>query len=452
MSAIAQATRPLVDQTLSLLHDWTTLRSTADNTAGRRQMARALTAFLRDELGAAIIEPGETRDLIHARIDRGLPVTLLLYNMYDVMPASAEGWVLDPFVGGIVDLPGIGTSFVGRGAENNKGPLAGMLAMLRDLVQRDALPANIEIILDGQEETGSADLRTYLRNGTVARAGAAFFPSFCEYGGAPPRIFLGSKGIARGTIVARGGPSGGPTAPIHSSNSPWIANPAWRLVHLLATLAPDSTGALGRTAPTQQTCDLISTLADQFDPQRELQIRKSERYAIDGTTEDRVTALLMSANLNISSIVTDRTADSGVIPPSAQVAWDLRCPPNRDPEAMVADIRQKIADFGPDITLTHDSGYAGATFRSDHPAVIALTQTYEDFGIAPQIWPWTVGAMPCGLFQDVTDIFLLGGLGHGGHAHAANEFVTLEGLARFMTSLSVWIDRTARALLAVRAS
>jgi len=452
MSAIAQASRPLVDQTLSLLQNWTAVRSTAEDTAGRRDMARVLTTLLRDDLGASIIEPGETRDLIHARIDRGLPVTLLLYNMYDVMPASAEGWVVDPFVGGIVDLPGIGGSFVGRGAENNKGPLAGMLTVLRDLVQRDALSANIEIILDGQEETGSADLRAYLREGTVSRADAAFFPSFCEYGGAPPRIFLGSKGIARGTIVARGGPSSGPTASIHSSNSPWIANPAWRLVHLLATLAPDSTGALGRSAPTPQTRDLISALADQFDPQHELQFRKSERYAIDGTTQDRLTALLMSANLNISSISTDKTADSGVISPSAQAAWDLRCPPDRDPEAMVADIRQKIVDFGPDITLTHDGGYAGATFRPDHPAAIALAQTYEDFGITPQIWPWTVGAMPCVMFHDVTDIFLLGGLGHGGHAHAINEFVTLEGLARFTASLSVWIDRTARALLAARAS
>ena len=51
-----------------------------------------------------------------------------------------------------VDLDGTGPSFVARGAENNKGPLAGMLAVVKDLADRGALTVNVEILLEGEDE------------------------------------------------------------------------------------------------------------------------------------------------------------------------------------------------------------------------------------------------------------------------------------------------------------
>src|SRR3954465_606238 len=104
------------------------------------------------------------------RFDRGAPVTLLLYNMYDVMPAADEGWSVPPFTGGILDLPH-GRSGVARGAENNKGPLAVMLVALEALLP--TLDADLELIIEGEEETGSGALRHYLRDGDVRRSAAA---------------------------------------------------------------------------------------------------------------------------------------------------------------------------------------------------------------------------------------------------------------------------------------
>ncbi|WP_264816620.1 hypothetical protein, partial [Gluconobacter kondonii] len=68
--------------------------SHAGNEPAMQAMASSLTQFLSNTLGARIIAngTGATSGVIHAVIDRGADVTLLLYNMYDVMPATPETW------------------------------------------------------------------------------------------------------------------------------------------------------------------------------------------------------------------------------------------------------------------------------------------------------------------------------------------------------------------------
>ena len=110
----------LRERTLALLSEWTAIPSVTGDRPELRRMAQTIATYLRERLGAEIVEDGWRCDppIVHARIDRGAAATILLYNMYDVMPASAEGWSVPPFVGGIVDTK-FGRSFVGRGAENN---------------------------------------------------------------------------------------------------------------------------------------------------------------------------------------------------------------------------------------------------------------------------------------------------------------------------------------------
>ncbi|MBD3624913.1 MAG: M20/M25/M40 family metallo-hydrolase, partial [Rhodobacteraceae bacterium] len=116
--------------------------------------------------------------------------------MYDVMPAGPEGWRVDPWTGGRAWMEGVGDVFVARGAENNKGPLAGMLVALRELAGAGRLGVNVEILLDGEEERGSAGMRRYLADPEcpLPHCPGGRFPSFCEYGGGAPRPYLGFSG------------------------------------------------------------------------------------------------------------------------------------------------------------------------------------------------------------------------------------------------------------------
>ncbi|MCQ8278512.1 M20/M25/M40 family metallo-hydrolase [Acetobacteraceae bacterium KSS8] len=446
----------LVTETLALLSDWTRHRSVAGNVRGLRDMGEAVRLFLTDEIGADCL-PAAAGDapVIHARIDRGAPATLLLYNMYDVMPADEPGWSVDPFAGAVVDLAPFGRCFVGRGAENNKGPLAGMLVALRHLLRHDGLDANIEIVLDGQEETGSTALRRFLAapDCPVRRADAGLFPSFCEYGGGAPRLYLGSKAIVRGKIACAGGAWGGPRRPIHSSNSPWIDNPAWALTHALSALATDRTGHWGAIALDDEAKQLVKALAAVFDPQAELAFRSTARFADiapDGMCQDEeflLTHVLASANLNVTSLAAEAGAGSGTIPASAEATFELRLPPGMEPATMIDRLAGALRPH-PGVDLSIEEAYPGHRFGRHAHGVQALHDVYVAHGITPQLWPWTIGAMPCHAFSRVADSFLIGGLGHGGNAHGPDEFVTLHGLSRFLSSLLAWLPATARSVVA----
>jgi acetylornithine deacetylase/succinyl-diaminopimelate desuccinylase-like protein len=448
MSGALPDTDTLVARTLDLLAEWVAIPSAADDPAALRLMAQAVADFIRTRLGARIVDDGWRSDppLVHARIDRGAGRRILLYNMYDVMPASSAGWSVDPFRGGIVELAPFGRCFVARGAENNKGPLAGMLVALEALLVANDLDADVEILIEGEEESGSRGLRRYLLDPAtpVARCATALFPSFCEYGGGPPRVYLGSKGIVHGRIRASGGAWGGPRRAIHSSNAPWIANPAWRLISACSRIAPNDTGTLGRIPLPPGAGPVLDRLAAAFDADAELRFRQTGRYAVEGSVRTRLETVLTTTSLNLASIRTEPSDGSAVIPAAAEARFDLRLPPGVAPDTALNELRATLhaADLD-DIEITAEHGYPGHAFSADDPAAAALVRCYQKAGCQPQIWPWAIGAAPVHAFAAVADSFLLGGLGRGGNAHGVDEFVTLDGLRRFLTFLLDWLPATA---------
>ena len=395
-------------------------------------------------MGGSIVAAGSGYDppLVHARFDRAAPVTLLLYNMYDVMPADPDGWSVPPFAGGVVDRPE-GRSYVARGAENNKGPLAGMLVALQALLP--TLAANVEVLVEGEEESGSAGLRRYLGDAQVRRADVAMFPCFCEYGGGPPRVYLGSKGIAHGRIRVEGGPWGGPRRPIHSSNAPWIANPAWALVHTLAGMADDVTGALGRIALPPDAEPVLASLAAAFDPTAELMFRASVRYATEDSPGDLLRLALTGTNLNLAELRTDPSGGRACLPAAAEARFDLRMPPGVGIAEVLERLRARLPEGA---MVVVEDAYPGHHFPLDAPGVHALVETYRAAGVEPQVWPWAIGASPAHAFAGVAGSFLIGGLGRGGNAHGPDEFFTLEGLDRYLASLCAWLPATVTLLAA----
>jgi len=66
--------------------------------------------------------------LIIGELDVGAPVTLIVYEMYDVQPVGdLNAWQAPPFAAEIRDLPGVGKAIIARGSTNSKGALANHL-------------------------------------------------------------------------------------------------------------------------------------------------------------------------------------------------------------------------------------------------------------------------------------------------------------------------------------
>jgi len=438
-----------IHTTLNLLSAITPFRSVAGEIDAQRALAQWLENWLIDEVGADIILPVSQQlspsvpPLVHARIERGAAKTVVLYNMYDVMPASEEGWEVAPFTGGLRDWPELGPVYIARGAENNKGPLASMLMAVKNLLETDGLAVNIEFILEGEEEIGSGYLRRYLAQipCPIAPATAVLFPSLCEYGGGAPRVYLGFTGLAGGRLRVSGGSWGGPRAAIHASNASWIANPAWRLVDALNAIVPaQANGVLATLAPGDDANALLTPLAATFSIEDELRFRRSERLSVEGDTLSCLQQWLGSAVLSLSEIHTQPQGARGVIPHHAEAELAFRIPPGMDASEIIARVQAKLA--APErqgVELQLDDSYPGHRFSQQSAGVRELLSSYQSQQATPQIWPWAPGCAPAYAFAPVAPAFLIGGLGHGGNAHGTNEFVTLKGLQRFQQSLTDWL-------------
>src|SRR5207245_3646797 len=90
---------------------------------------------------------------VFAKLDAGAPRTLGLYFMYDVKQADPAEWSSPPWQAALVDRPEFGKVLVGRGAVNQKGPAATLLAALHAV--RGAgrkRPTHLVLVADGEEE------------------------------------------------------------------------------------------------------------------------------------------------------------------------------------------------------------------------------------------------------------------------------------------------------------
>ena len=436
-------------ETLALARRWCAQPSVKGNESQLHRMAADIADWLRSELGAELVTQGfeASPPIVHARLDAGRPMTAILYNMYDVMPAETDGWLCDPFAGDVGELDGIGPALVARGAENNKGPLAGMLVAVKALSKRNALPVNIEIVIEGEEESGSRALRAYLQapDCPLRPAVSALFPSLCEYGGGPPRLYLGFSGIAKGVLVVEAGDWGAPERPIHSSNAPWIANPASRLAEAIGHLATPPTGNIEARALDPQALALIARLAEDFDAAAELRFRASRAFAVEGPNAEKLATLLSTASLNLTWLATEPVHGDGIIPCHAEAGIEVRTPPGLDLEELLVELTRRIDDAGMDgARLDMGEVSPGYRFRPEAAGVSELLDVYARHGRPAQVWPWAPGAAPAQSFSRFTEAFLIGGLGRGGNAHGANEFMAVDSIERFLRSVTEWLSAMSR--------
>src|SRR5580765_5107737 len=137
---------------------------------------------------------------VFATLDAGAPKTFGLYFMYDVKQADPTEWASPPFDAAIVDKPGFGKVLMGRGAVNQKGPEAALLAALHAIKGAGKkMPVNIVLVAEGEEEIGSPHIGQIALKPEVqkalAKTAGVFMPSATQDLDGIVTVSLGAKGV-----------------------------------------------------------------------------------------------------------------------------------------------------------------------------------------------------------------------------------------------------------------
>ena len=160
--------------------------------------------------------------------DEGAPV-VLVYGHYDVQPADPlPEWRTPPFEPTVE-----GGRVYCRGAQDDKGQLFAFLCGVRDFLAKDGPKPALKLILDGQEESGSAALEEMAP--AMRRRLAADVLLVCDTSAAAemrPAIVAGLRGVSHFTIRLRGA-----GRDLHSGEYGGLApNAAQAMAELVASL------------------------------------------------------------------------------------------------------------------------------------------------------------------------------------------------------------------------
>ena len=249
----AQHQREIVDEFSTLL----AIPNVARNDADMRRNAELLKAMFEKR--------GFTVEL--QQVTSGSPVvlaamdvmpshgTLTLYIHYDGQPVDSTEWTkCGPFApcimapNGKVTLDASVKTFdpeariYARSASDDKGPIMAVLAAVDALRATGSKPAwNLRVVLDGQEEGGSANFRRFVASsGDKLKADLAITLDGPRHPSGRPTMYYGVRGSAGVTITVFSSRND-----LHSGNyGNWAPNPAMRLVQLLAGMKDDKGNVL----------------------------------------------------------------------------------------------------------------------------------------------------------------------------------------------------------------
>ena len=380
---------------------------------------------------------------VFATLDAGAARTIGLYFMYDVKQVDPAEWSSPPWEAAIVDKPGMGKVVMGRGAVNQKGPQAAMLAALHAIRGAGRKPpVNLVLVAEGEEEIGSPHIRQIVKQPEVAaalkRCSGVFMPSAAQDPDGTVTVSLGAKGIVELELISSGERWGrGPGKDVHSSNRARLDSPAFHLVQALNTLVtPEGDPAIdGFAEPAREASGeekaMLDIAADRLKESTARKLLSVERWAGDLPWRESLERFLFTPTVNIEGLVAGYTGPGGktVLPHRAVAKIDLRLVPDMTYDGALAALKAHLAKRGfGDIEVNASGGYDPTGTRPDTPIIRAQMAVYKRAGFDPILWPRNAGSYPGYVFTGEPLRLPAGhfGLGHGGGAHAPDEYYIIE--------------------------
>ena len=443
--AIRKAAEAGREAAIKRIQDWIALPSIAAENLNMAEGAEYMANLAREAgFDVATVIPTDGHPGVYATMDNGARRTLALYFMYDVKQFDPAEWSSPPLEGRIVDKPGFGRAIVGRGAVNQKGPEATVLAALHAMrAAKVKLPVNVVLVAEGEEEIGSPHFHQIVQRpdifAALKKAEGIFIPASWQDMNGNVAVNLGSKGLIELELIASGEKWGrGPKGDIHSSNKAMVDSPAWRLVQALnALVTPDGNTAVidgwfENVRPlTPREKELIAQIARSSDEGAQKKLLGVSHWIDDLSYAGALERLASQPTVNIEGLVGGYTGPGGktILPGRAVAKLDLRLVPNQTRNEAVNKLRVHLDKRGfADVEMNVTGGYDPTETTEDSRIIRAELATYRRAGIKATLNPRLAGSWPGAVFTAPPLSLPAGhfGFGHGSGAHAPDEYYVVD--------------------------
>lgn len=321
-------------------------------------------AFQKRDFQTEVLEAGKVPIFFAKKvIDENKP-TVLFYMHYDGQPVAPAKWEqADPFQPvlkkqnedgsfSIIDYEMINEKFdpnwrvFARSAADDKGPIIMFLEAL-DIMKATNTPLafNVKILLDGEEEKGSAGLKSTMEQ--YKRRYAADRLIIMDGPAHPtntPTLMFGCRGIASATLTVYGA-----RVPQHSGHfGNYAPNPVFRLSQLLASMKDEEgrviiKGFYDGIELDENTRQILANVPDD-----EKAIQKRLGVAAPEKVGDNYQEALQYPSLNAKGIAAGWVGRQTrtIVPEHAVVQLGIRLVPESDGDRLLGLVKKHIESKG----------------------------------------------------------------------------------------------------------
>ena len=365
--------------------------------------------------------------------------TVLFYGHYDVQPVDPlDEWLSDPFRAVIRD-----GRIYARGASDDKGQVFMHLAVFEAFMKtKKKLPLNVKLLIEGEEEIGSANLYELLQKERAKfRADFVVISDSGMVANDQPTILYGLKGFTGLEITVKG-----PNRDLHSGlYGGAVRNPIMALVHILASIKNEDEvitvdGFYDDVAPlTDKERELLNRIAGE---DYEKTVGVPETVSEKGYNAKEHTMARPTFEINGIYGGYQGEGTKTIIPSSATAKITCRLVPHQDPvhiQQILVDHIKRVAPKGVTVDVKLEELSARAYMvEPDHPLIQTAAACYEKAFGKETVFVRMGGSIPVVEWLDQIyriPIILLGFGTPEDNLHAPNESFPLNSFDKGMETL-----------------
>jgi len=368
--------------------------------------------------------------------------TVLVYGHYDVQPVEPlDLWTSPPFEPTVRD-----GKLYARGSVDDKGQLYIHVKAAEALLkERGALPVNLLILAEGEEEVGSENLAEFIeKNAKQLQCDSVVISDSAMFAPGQPSILSSLRGISYMQIDVEG-----PSHDLHSgSYGGAVVNPAMALARILSTMH-DARGRIQIKGFYKKVRDWgkNARAAIRKLPFKDATFRaEAGSPALGGeagfTTLERI---WMRPTCEVNGLLSGYTGEGAktVLPGKAMAKVSCRLVPDQDPAEIAKLFEKHVKSVAPKgVTVKVQYIHGGKPWRAelDGPLYDAAREALTAaFGKKPVI-VGEGGSIPVvGDFERIlgAPVLLLGFGLPGENAHAPDEWISVENITKGLRAVAM---------------